>query len=930
MNKPLNQVSIRPKIWSLSAVIFILLILFQGYTLYREREQLKEDLFRETRSELETLSGKIAASLWLYQTDFIEQTLQPLTRRDDVSFLYLSAAGGKRVFGLRDEEHASLLNRFRQSNRDKSESGEHLLIRQAVIYNGETQGYLTAGFNRRRLDERMARKIREAALFTGALGALLALLTALFARALSRPAQLAAKIIEEYFEAGEDHLPAAALSGEAAGALPLSSRQNALFQLTPLPLLLADPAGRILQANAGAAKFFETAPAELAAANLEKLLGENDFNIIQSHLVASGGNVEGYLAAIGFPDGRKKIVEINVAALREAPGAARALVVAILDVSDKLLTQQEILENQHRLAALNQKLLQKTAELEAAHDKNMKYARKLANLIKVSYDIIRCNSNREIVDILVSAGSELVEAQECVVFLWDERKNHLAPVKSHPEKLLQRVRPIGEGRGAIWRTYRENQSCFLAEESVQAHDLAELGLSKPEPLYLIAVPLCDRDYKYGAAVYVQRRKGVFFTEDMHLITALAHQAAITLDKIRLFQAVREKAGRLEQANSELKNSRQQVLHLQKMESLGTLVGGIAHDFNNILGIIIPNVDLLRAKAGDREEALKRAYIIQTAAERAAELNRQLLMFSRTHEVNLAPLSPNQLIRRLAETLRNALGSRINVELRLDPAAPPVSADEAHLNQALMNLALNARDAMPQGGVLTFQTALQEFTPPSGPAGRYVKISVRDTGAGIAPEHLDKIFDPFFTTKSVDQGSGLGLAVVYGIVQSHGGHVAVESRLQKGTAFHIYLKPAETAAPAATKTPAATAANGHENILIVDDEAGIRETLSELLVTLGYNVLAAESGENALRIARSNPNIHVAIVDYTMPNMDGIATVKAIHRIDAKIRILLSSGYADQEKIIHKYSHIDGFLPKPYHLNEVAKILKETIRKRDGR
>lgn len=928
MKKPLNQVSIRLKLWSLSAVIFILLILFQGYTLYREREQLKEDFFREARSELGTLSEKIAASLWLYQIDFIEQTLQPLTDREEISFLYLSAASGKRVFGLRDEEHVSLLNRFRQSNRDGLEADGYLLIRQAVIYNGETQGYLAAGFNRRWLDEKMFRKIREAILFTGILGALLTLLTALFARALSRPAQLAAKIIEEYFEAGRDPLAAAALAGEGGGAPPPHSRQSSLFQLTPVPLLLADPSGRILQANGSAAEFFETDPAELAAANLEKLLGANDFNIIRSHLAASGGNVEGYLAAIGFPGGRKKIVEINVAVLREAQGEARALLAAILDVSDKFLTQQEILENQHRLAALNQKLLQKTAELEAAHDKNMKYARKLASLIKVSYDIFRCNSNREIVELLVSAGSELVEAEECAVFLWDERKNHLAPVKSHPEKLLQRLRPIGEGRGAVWRTYRENQSFYLAEESVQAPDLAELGISKPEALYLITVPLCDRDYKYGAAVYVQRRKGVFFTEDMHLITALAHQSAITLDKIRLFQALREKAGRLEEANSELKNSRRQVLHLQKMESLGTLVGGIAHDFNNILGIIIPNVDLLRAKAGDREEALKRASIIQTAAERAAELNRQLLMFSRTHEVNLAPLSPNQLIRRLAETLRNALGSRIKIELRLDPAAPPVNADETHLNQALMNLALNARDAMPQGGVLTFQTALQEFTPPNGPAGRYVKISVRDTGAGIAPEHLDKIFDPFFTTKSVDQGSGLGLAVVYGIVQSHGGHIAVESRLQKGTAFHVYLKPAEIAAPAAVPAPA-PAANGHENILIVDDEAGIRETLSELLVTLGYNVLAAESGENALRIARSTPNIHVAIVDYTMPHMDGIATVKAIHRIDAKIRILLSSGYADQEKIIHKYSHIDGFLPKPYHMNEVAKILKETIRKRGG-
>jgi CheY-like chemotaxis protein len=226
--------------------------------------------------------------------------------------------------------------------------------------------------------------------------------------------------------------------------------------------------------------------------------------------------------------------------------------------------------------------------------------------------------------------------------------------------------------------------------------------------------------------------------------------------------------------------------------------------------------------------------------------------------------------------------------------------------------------------------VEEYRPSANPdvqMENYVKITVQDTGTGISKENLEKIFDPFFTTKSVDKGTGLGLSVVYGIIKSHDGYIEVESEPGKGTTFHLYFKPIEAAVEQPAETQFSGYTNGNENILVVDDEAGIRDMLGELLMSLGYNVLLAENGKAAVETVKNNKEIYVAIVDYTMPKMNGIETIKAMHQVDGNIRILLSSGYADQARIIHKYPNIDGFLPKPYHINEVAKIVKETLKKR---
>ncbi|MDE1937925.1 MAG: response regulator [Alphaproteobacteria bacterium] len=375
---------------------------------------------------------------------------------------------------------------------------------------------------------------------------------------------------------------------------------------------------------------------------------------------------------------------------------------------------------------------------------------------------------------------------------------------------------------------------------------------------------------------------------------------------------------------------------QKMQAVGQLAGGVAHDFNNLLTVIIGNSEflLMRHHAGD--PSFKEINEIHQNALRAATLVGQLLAFSRKQTLQPRVLAVRDVVGELALMLRRLLREGVELELEHGSELWPVHADEAQLSNAIINLVVNARDAMPKGGTVTIRTANETATTPVAlgtaimPVGDYVRIEVADTGTGIPKEHLGKIFDPFFTTKPVGQGTGLGLATVYGIVKQTGGFITVDSDVGKGTVFRIFLPRfrADQNAVAVSEPERAAPRDvtGQDTILLVEDEEAVRSFAARALRMRGYNVIEASGGEEALEIVRAAAApIHLLITDVVMPNMDGPTLVRAVRRIRPEMAIIFMSGYAEEAFRRNDEKAEDlHFLPKPFGLKQLAAKVKEVL------
>ncbi len=373
---------------------------------------------------------------------------------------------------------------------------------------------------------------------------------------------------------------------------------------------------------------------------------------------------------------------------------------------------------------------------------------------------------------------------------------------------------------------------------------------------------------------------------------------------------------------------------QKMQAVGQLAGGVAHDFNNLLTVIIGNSEflLMRHPAGD--PSFKEINEIHQTALRAATLVGQLLAFSRKQTMQPRMLVLRDVIGELALMLRRLL--REGVDLKLDHGSDlwAVHADETQISNAIINLVVNARDAMPKGGMVTIRTLNESVTDPATfgtaimPAGDYVRVDVSDTGIGIAKEHMGKIFDPFFTTKAVGQGTGLGLATVYGIVKQTGGFITVDSEIGKGTTFRIYLPRAsgEIAPQAETERAPARDITGQDTILLVEDEEAVRSFAARALKLRGYNVLEAPGGEEALELVRARTGvIDLLITDVVMPNMDGPTLVRAVKKLRPDISVIFMSGYAEEAFRRNDEKAEDlHFLPKPFGLKQLAAKVKDVL------
>jgi PAS domain S-box-containing protein len=377
----------------------------------------------------------------------------------------------------------------------------------------------------------------------------------------------------------------------------------------------------------------------------------------------------------------------------------------------------------------------------------------------------------------------------------------------------------------------------------------------------------------------------------------------------------------------------QFLQAQKMEAVGQLAGGIAHDFNNLLTVILGYSDLLAAKLDSGSHELGELDEIRTAAERAASLTRQLLAFSRRQVLERRVLDVSDLIAHTERMLRRLIGEDVELVTVLSPALRRVSADAGQLEQVIMNLAVNARDAMPRGGKLTIETANVELDEAYARRhatvrpGSYVMIAVSDTGVGMSGETLAHMFEPFFTTKERGKGTGLGLATVYGIVKQTGGSVWVYSEVGKGTTFKIYLPVVEEGVEV-EPVPAAEPVSlvGSETVLLVEDEGAVRALSRSILERYGYTVLEAGSGKEGLDVARQYPlPIHLVLTDVVMPEMGGSDLATRLEALRPGVRVLYMSGYTDDAVVRHGLLEKGRvFLQKPFTPETLARKVREAL------
>ena len=458
---------------------------------------------------------------------------------------------------------------------------------------------------------------------------------------------------------------------------------------------------------------------------------------------------------------------------------------------------------------------------------------------------------------------------------------------------------------------------------------------------VLVVPLL-REGLVSAALYVgheQPRK--WPPEDVALVEDVAARAWDAMERARAVAALRELnatlESRVEERTAALRQAEDALRQSQKMEAVGQLTGGIAHDFNNLLTSIVGALELLqrRVEAGRTEGLQRYADIAVASARRAGALTQRLLAFARRQPLDPRPTDANRLVAGMEELLRRTLGPAVTLEMVLSGGLWPTLCDSNQLESAILNLAINARDAMPDGGRLTVETANAHLDEAYARAeggevrpGQYTALSVTDTGAGMAPEVIARAFEPFFTTKPIGQGTGLGLSMVYGFAKQSDGHVRIYSEVGQGTTFRLYLPRhsgnEEGEAVAAAPSPP-QAADSHETVLVVEDETAVRMLVVETLAELGYTALEASDGPAGLRILQSGVRVDLLVTDVGLPGLNGRQVADAARALRPGLRVLFITGYAHNAAIGNGVLEAGmEMLTKPFAMDALAAKIRWMI------
>ncbi|HTT70250.1 MAG TPA: PAS domain S-box protein [Anaeromyxobacteraceae bacterium] len=681
---------------------------------------------------------------------------------------------------------------------------------------------------------------------------------------------------------------------------------EATLEAIPDLLFEVDGAGTYLDVKSTRDALLAAPREELVGRRVREILPAEAARTIEAALLAAGqsGSDYGRVIELLLPGGRRWF-ELSVARKSTAGGEAPTFIVLSRDITERRKAEEALKRETRALLMLtrsNEALLRARSEEELF---------------------------AEVCRILVETGGYLM----CWVGMAED----------DDRKSVRSVASAGEDRGYLevadirWADTVRGQGptgqALRSGKPVVGRDFAtdpNLAPWRDEALKRgyrssTALPLVYEGKTLGVVTMYAPQVDSFDVSELASLSQLANDVAFGVHSLR------QRTARL-RAEHEREEVRAQLQQAQKLESIGRLAGGVAHDFNNLLTVILACGDNLR-EALARDEPPNPEYVedIVAAGRRAAELTRQLLAFARKQVIVPEVVDLSEVVAAAHKLLRRVIGEDIRVEERYQPDLWPVRCDRGLINQMIINLAVNARDAMPRGGTLELTTANVELGPdgdlpaPDLSPGRYVRLTVRDSGHGMSGEVLEHLFEPFFTTKNSGLGTGLGLATVYGIVKQSGASIAVRSLPDQGTTFEIYFPRATGAAPSAPPLPEHHTA-GHETVLVVEDEPKVREVAVRMLRAGGYRVLEAGGLAEASALARLEVGpLHLLITDIVMPGHGGPEVARHLRALKPEMRLLYTSGYS-RDAISRRGVLEEGiaFLPKPFTAEELLSRVREVL------
>lgn len=654
-----------------------------------------------------------------------------------------------------------------------------------------------------------------------------------------------------------------------------------LFELIPDALLVVDRDGHIVRANVHADRLFNYPPNGLEGLSIEDLMPEEMRDRHRRHRaeymaqprVRPMGDAS--LSLIGLRrDGQRFPVEISLGPIHTPEGTC--YLASVRDVS----------ESQQVLQAL----------VRARFD---------ALVARIGQLAMASGSDAEVIDMLPEQLTLALQAEAAAVVLVtpDRARIRVAATHGLEPTVLERFVQSGHDT-AIWRALAGGQPVIVETPSDWPRPASGQMSS------IAVVPMSDRDLPIGAMIVMARDIRCFSRDAMHLLRMTATLLTTSVQR---------------------RHTEEQLAHAQRLDAIGQLTGGIAHDFNNLLTVVSGNLQLLEADVDMSVHAKEMIEGASRAASRGADLTAKLLAFARRQHLTPQALQPELILSGIASMLRGALGGSIRIRSECQNPTDDVFVDPTQLDTALVNLALNARDAMPHGGEITLSASNFRGAPTEHGAhpgsSRYVKFTVEDTGSGMSSETLSHAVEPFFTTKS--SGNGLGLSMVYGFAKQSGGYLHMESRPGHGTRIDIHLPAAASSdrpASAALSTPP-LAADGGGTVLVVEDEEDVRAVAEAFLNTLGYRVVVARDGKEALELLRQTPSVSLLFTDVHLGGgLDGYELARAASTIRPGLAILLTSGYDENGHSRGRSVAGRSFelLRKPYRREDLAAALIRSL------